>query len=108
MVYPDDLYLLLGKKMAFRVKVQPTFGQSSMWKLSCNEEFVKKVQNDFIPNVQSLSAFGENDPDTNCGNTPAKDIFIGNNVEDIDCEVYGATQFSDTKPSKKVKMESYA
>ncbi|CAK8566200.1 unnamed protein product [Lathyrus sativus] len=54
---------------------------------------------------QSLSAFGENDPDTNCANTPTKDVSVGRNVEDVDCEVYVATQFSGTKPLKKVKME---
>lgn len=48
MVYPDDLDMLLGKKMAFRAKVQPTFGQASVWKLSYDEEFVKQLEKDYI------------------------------------------------------------
>ncbi|XP_058748389.1 uncharacterized protein LOC131621367 [Vicia villosa] len=124
LVYPDDLELLLGKKMAFRVKVQPSFGQGYVWKFSSDEDFVNQIQKDFIPNeaesipvteitieapvepvVQSNFAFGENDPDTNFGNTPAKDASVRDSVEEIDCEVYGATQFFGTKPSKKVKIE---
>ncbi|XP_058762886.1 uncharacterized protein LOC131636273 [Vicia villosa] len=70
MIYPDDLDMLLGKKMAFRAKVQPTFGQASVWKLSYDEEFVKEIEKDYITDEESLSAYGENDPDKIVTNTP--------------------------------------
>ncbi|KAI5447932.1 hypothetical protein KIW84_015394 [Lathyrus oleraceus] len=48
MVYPDELEMLLNKKMTFRVKVQPTFSQASVWKLCDDEAFVKEIENDYI------------------------------------------------------------
>ncbi|KAI5446329.1 hypothetical protein KIW84_014244 [Lathyrus oleraceus] len=48
MVYPDELEMLLNKKMAFRVKVQPTFSQAFVWKLCDDEAFVKEIENDYI------------------------------------------------------------
>ncbi|KAI5391662.1 hypothetical protein KIW84_076464 [Lathyrus oleraceus] len=97
MVYPDELEMLLNKKMAFRVKVQPTFSQASVWKLCDDEVFVKEIENDYIvednqskteyaklvPNkenletsAQTLSASGENDPESIILKTPAKDVVI--------------------------------
>ncbi|KAI5446436.1 hypothetical protein KIW84_014318 [Lathyrus oleraceus] len=126
MVYPDELEMLLNKKMAFRVKVQPTFSQASVWKLCDDEAFVKEIENDYIvednqskteyaklvPNkenletsVQTLSASGENDPESIILMTPAKDVVIADKGEEVDFEASGATQLSGTKPSKKVKIE---
>ncbi|XP_058766859.1 uncharacterized protein LOC131640487 [Vicia villosa] len=48
MVYPDELDMLLEKKMALRAKVQPTFGQASVWKLSYDEEFVSQIEKNYI------------------------------------------------------------
>lgn len=48
MVYPDELEMLLNKKMTFRVKVQPMFSQASVWKLCDDEAFVKEIENDYI------------------------------------------------------------
>lgn len=48
MVYPDDLDLLLKKRMALRVKVQPTFNQTFVFKLEVDESFVNKIENYFI------------------------------------------------------------
>ncbi|KAI5399833.1 hypothetical protein KIW84_064965 [Lathyrus oleraceus] len=126
MVYPDELEMLLNKKMAFRVKVQPTFSQASVWKLCDDEAFVKEIENDYIvednqskteyaklvPNkenletsAQTLSASGENDPESIILMTPAKDVVIADKGEEVDFEASGATQLSGTKPSKKVKIE---
>ncbi|KAI5389292.1 hypothetical protein KIW84_074808 [Lathyrus oleraceus] len=126
MVYPDELEMLLNKKMAFRVKVQPTFSQASVWKLCDDEAFVKEIENDYIvednqskteyaklvPNkenletsAQTLSASGENDPESIILMTLAKDVVIADNGEEVDFEASGATQLSDTKPSKKLKIE---
>ncbi|KAI5402859.1 hypothetical protein KIW84_050453 [Lathyrus oleraceus] len=126
MVYPDELEMLLNKKMAFRVKVQPTFSQASVWKLCDHEAFVKEIENDYIvednqskteyaklvPNkenletsVQTLSASGENDPESIILMTPAKDVVIADKGEEVDFEASGATQLSGTKPSKKLKIE---
>ncbi|KAI5392206.1 hypothetical protein KIW84_076841 [Lathyrus oleraceus] len=127
MVYPDELEMLLNKKMAFRVKVQPTFSQASVWKLCDDEAFVKEIENDYIvednqskteyaklvPNkenletfAQTLSASGENDPESIILMTPAKDVVIVDKGEEVDFEASGATQLSGTKPSKKLKIES--
>ncbi|XP_058752578.1 uncharacterized protein LOC131625758 [Vicia villosa] len=126
MIYPDELDKL-GKKMAFRAKVQPTFGQAYVWKLSYDEEFVKEIEKDYITNegdsipltqnpvvdcvddsIESLSAYGENDPDKVVTSTPSKGSPITLDVEDSECQPYGATQLSGTRPSKKVKIESNA
>ncbi|KAI5430625.1 hypothetical protein KIW84_035004 [Lathyrus oleraceus] len=48
MVYSDELEMLLNKKMAFRVKVHPTFSQASVWKLYDDEAFLKEIENDYI------------------------------------------------------------
>ncbi|KAI5434232.1 hypothetical protein KIW84_021194 [Lathyrus oleraceus] len=126
MVYPDELEMLLNKKMAFRVKVQPTFSQASVWKLCDDEAFVKEIENDYIvednqskteyaklvPNkenletsAQTLSTSGENDPESIILMTPAKDVVIADKGEEVDFEASGATQLSGTKPSKKLKIE---
>ncbi|KAI5418829.1 hypothetical protein KIW84_043165 [Lathyrus oleraceus] len=126
MVYPDELEMLLNKKMAFRVKVQPTFSQAFVWKLCDDEAFVKEIENDYIvednqskieyaklvPNkenletsAQTLSASGENDPESIILMTPAKDVVIADKGEEVDFEASGATQLSGTKPSKKLKIE---
>ncbi|KAI5390770.1 hypothetical protein KIW84_075891 [Lathyrus oleraceus] len=126
MVYPDELEMLLNKKMTFRVKVQPTFSQASVWKLCDDEAFVKEIKNDYIvednqskteyaklvPNkenletsAQTLSASGENDPESIILMTPAKDVVIADKGEEVDFEASGATQLSGTKPSKKLKIE---
>ncbi|KAI5381761.1 hypothetical protein KIW84_UN0458 [Lathyrus oleraceus] len=126
-VYPDELEMLLNKKMAFRVKVQPTFSQASVWKLCDDEAFVKEIENDYtvednqskteyaklVPNkenletsVQTLSASGENDPESIILMTPAKDVVIADKGEEVDFEASGATQLSGTKPSKKLKIKS--
>ncbi|KAI5401770.1 hypothetical protein KIW84_066297 [Lathyrus oleraceus] len=127
MVYPDELEMLLNKKMTFRVKVQPTFFQASVWKLCDDEAFVKEIENDYIvednqskteyvklvPNnffletsAQTLSASGENDPESIILMTPTKDVVIADKGEEVDFEASDATQLSDTKPSKKLKIES--
>ncbi|KAI5415984.1 hypothetical protein KIW84_041138 [Lathyrus oleraceus] len=126
MVYPDEFEMPLNKKMAFRVKVQPTFSQASVWKLCDDEAFVKEIENDYIvednqskteyaklvPNKenletseQTLSASGENDPESIILMTPAKDVVIADKGEEVDFEASGATQLSGTKPSKKLKIE---
>ncbi|KAI5413930.1 hypothetical protein KIW84_058178 [Lathyrus oleraceus] len=126
MVYPDELEMLLNKKMAFRVKVQPTFSQASVWKLCDDEVFVKEIENDYIaednqskteyaklvPNkekletsAQTLSASGENDPESIILMTPAKDVVIADKGEEVDFEASGATQLSGTKPSKKLRIK---
>ncbi|XP_058757134.1 uncharacterized protein LOC131630364 [Vicia villosa] len=127
MIYPDDLDMLLGKKMAFRAKVQPTFGQASVWKLSYDEEFVKEIEKDYITDegdskslnqnpvvdrvdesIESLSAYGENDPDKQVTNTPSKGSPVYLDAVDSELQAYGTTQLSGTKPAKKVKIESDA
>ncbi|KAI5396248.1 hypothetical protein KIW84_062452 [Lathyrus oleraceus] len=126
LVYPDELEMLLNKKMTFRVKVQPTFSQASVWKLCDDEAFVKEIENDYIvednqskteyaklvPNkenletsAQTLSASGENDPESIILMTPTKDVVIADKGEEVDFEASGATQLSGTKPSKKLKIE---
>lgn len=58
-----------------------------------------------VPCKQTLSASGENDPESIILMTPAKDVVIADKGEEVDFEASGATQLSGTKPSKKVKIE---
>ncbi|CAI8588189.1 unnamed protein product [Vicia faba] len=111
-VYPDEFDMLLGKRMTFRAKVQPTFGQASVWKLSYDEEFVKEIEKDYITDeghsipltqipvidrvddsMESLFAFGEMIQKI-VTNTTSKDGPITHDIEDSECQVYGTTQFS--------------
>ncbi|KAI5441147.1 hypothetical protein KIW84_010565 [Lathyrus oleraceus] len=95
MVYPDELEMLLNKKMAFRVKNQSKI------------EYAKLVPNkeNLETSAQTLSASGENDPESIILMTPAKDVVIADKGEEVDFEASGATQLSGTKPSKKLKIE---
>ncbi|KAI5428027.1 hypothetical protein KIW84_033152 [Lathyrus oleraceus] len=98
MVYPDELEMLLNKKMAFRVKVQPTFSQASVWKLCDDEAFVKEIENDYIvEDNQSKTEYAKL--------VPNKENLETSAGEEVDFEASGATQLSDTKPSKKLKIE---
>ncbi|XP_058754421.1 uncharacterized protein LOC131627597 [Vicia villosa] len=86
MVYLDELDMLLGKIMAFRAK-----GDS-----------IPLTQNPVVDRVddsiESLSTYGENDPDKVVPNTSSKGSPITLDVEDSECQPYGATQLSGTKP----------
>ncbi|KAI5428228.1 hypothetical protein KIW84_033289 [Lathyrus oleraceus] len=95
MVYPDELEMLLNKKMAFKVKNQ---SKTEYAKLVPNKENLET-------SAQTLSASGENDPESIILMTPAKDVVIADKGEEVDFEASGATQLSGTKPSKKVKIE---
>ncbi|KAI5443132.1 hypothetical protein KIW84_011969 [Lathyrus oleraceus] len=95
MVYPDELEMLLNKKMAFRVKNQ---SKTEYAKLVPNKENLET-------SAQTLSASGENDPESIILMTLAKDVVIADKGEEVDFEASGATQLSGTKPSKKVKIE---
>ncbi|XP_058776910.1 uncharacterized protein LOC131651254 [Vicia villosa] len=94
MIYPDELDMLLGKKMAFRAK-----GDS---KPLTQNPVVDRVDD----SIKSLSAYGENDPDKVVTNTPSKGSPVTLDAGDSECQPYGTTQLSGTKPSKKVKIES--
>ncbi|KAI5422625.1 hypothetical protein KIW84_045889 [Lathyrus oleraceus] len=95
MVYPDELEMLLNKKMTFRVKNQ---SKTEYAKLVPNKENLET-------SAQTLSASGENDPESIILMTPAKDVVIADKGEEVDFEASGATQLSGTKPSKKLKIE---
>ncbi|XP_050882246.1 uncharacterized protein LOC127085762 isoform X2 [Lathyrus oleraceus] len=95
MVYPDELEMLLNKKMAFRVKNQ---SKTEYAKLVPNKENLET-------SAQTLSASGENDSESIILMTPAKDVVIADKGEEVDFEASGATQLSGTKPSKKLKIE---
>ncbi|KAI5433638.1 hypothetical protein KIW84_020784 [Lathyrus oleraceus] len=95
MVYPDELEMLLNKKMAFRVKNQ---SKTEYAKLVPNKENLET-------STQTLSASGENDPESIILMTPAKDVVIADKGEEVDFEASGAMQLSGTKPSKKLKIE---
>ncbi|KAI5395390.1 hypothetical protein KIW84_061826 [Lathyrus oleraceus] len=127
MVYPDELGSLLNKKVAFRVKVQPNFSQTSIHKLDTNESFYTHIVNDYIncenqskpqsPKVvpseinpqlssnHSMYACGENEHDFNSDVTLVKVNSLVSRDVDLDSDILGATQYSGTKLPKKVKIE---
>ncbi|KAI5433331.1 hypothetical protein KIW84_020565 [Lathyrus oleraceus] len=84
--------------------------QDFMSKLPTNEQKEKPTQSakslsNLETSVQTLSASGENDPESIILMTPAKDVVIADKGEEVDFEASGATQLSGTKSSKKVKIE---
>src|SRR3954468_21512052 len=48
MVYPDELEVLLKKRIAFRVKVQPNFNQGSVQKLLTDASSVDQILENYI------------------------------------------------------------
>ncbi|KAL5063323.1 hypothetical protein RYX36_025060 [Vicia faba] len=105
MVYPDELDLLLNKKMAIRVKIQSNCSQASVHKLEIDESFINQIENDYIVGEHSMSTRRESESDFNRALTLVKvDSEITRDV-DVDCDVVGATQYSGIKPPKKVKIE---
>ncbi|KAI5383874.1 hypothetical protein KIW84_071017 [Lathyrus oleraceus] len=89
MVYPDELDSLLNKKMTFRVK---------------NAKVVSSEENVDL-SACSMSACGENELDFNGDVTPIKVNSSISKDDDLDYDIVGATQYSRTKPPKKVKIE---
>lgn len=52
-----------------------------------------------------MSARGENEPDFNSDATPIKvNSSVSRNV-DVDCDIVESTQYSGTKPPKKIKIK---
>ncbi|XP_058776979.1 uncharacterized protein LOC131651305 [Vicia villosa] len=131
MVYPDELDVLLKKRFAFRVKVQPNFNQGSVQKLLTDASSVDQILENYIKqqdeqtkdinfniagkdprkeytidfSAHSLSACGENEPEINSIVTPTKAKSTSAPDGENECEFVGATQYSGTKPLKKVKIE---
>ncbi|KAI5389631.1 hypothetical protein KIW84_075067 [Lathyrus oleraceus] len=88
-----------------RVKVQPNFSQASVHKLDTDESFYTRITNDYINCEHSMYACGENGHDFNSYLIPIKvNSSISRDV-DLDCDIVGATQYSEAKPPKKVKIE---
>ncbi|KAI5417938.1 hypothetical protein KIW84_042534 [Lathyrus oleraceus] len=83
------------------------FMHNSMVENQSKTEYAKLVPNkeNLETSVQTLSASGENDPESIILMTPAKDVLIADKGEEVDFEASGATQLSGTKPSKKLKIE---
>jgi hypothetical protein len=46
MVYPADLDKMLKLKMVCRVKIQGHYTCGSVYKISMDEEFIKKIENE--------------------------------------------------------------
>ncbi|XP_050920194.1 uncharacterized protein LOC127137814 [Lathyrus oleraceus] len=68
-------------------------------------ECINKLKLQVSSMNQTLSASGENDPESIILMTPAKDVVIVDKGEEVDFEAPDATQLSGTKPSKKLKIE---
>ncbi|KAI5418922.1 hypothetical protein KIW84_043229 [Lathyrus oleraceus] len=83
------------------------FMHNSMVENQSKTEYAKLVPNkeNLETSAQTLSASGENDPESTILMTPAKDIVIADKGEEVDFEASGATHLSGTKPSKKLKIE---
>ncbi|CAL5213040.1 unnamed protein product [Lathyrus oleraceus] len=71
---------------------------------SDNEKVVSSEENVDL-SAHSMSACGENEPDFNSDVTPIKANSSVSGGVDLDCEIVGATQYSGTKPPKKVNIE---
>ncbi|KAI5417939.1 hypothetical protein KIW84_042535 [Lathyrus oleraceus] len=83
------------------------FMHNTMVENQSKTEYAKLVPNkeNLETCAKTLSASGENDPESIILMTPAKDVVIADKGEEVDFEASGATQLSGTKPSKKLKIE---
>ncbi|KAI5419912.1 hypothetical protein KIW84_043898 [Lathyrus oleraceus] len=83
------------------------YNNDFQWKNQSKTEYAKLVPNkeNLETSAQTLSASGENDPESIILMTPAKDVVIADKGEEVDFEASGVTQLSGTKPSKKLKIE---
>ncbi|KAF1888822.1 hypothetical protein Lal_00036864 [Lupinus albus] len=123
--FPLVLDELLARTMVLRVKVQPSYNQSSVIRLSEDPNLIKNVVDqigvfepktsadlkgksvcsDFVALESSVSMTAEHDPEQFQVVTPAKRLSAEFDLDLLESPHYNSTQFSTSKMSKNKKTE---
>ncbi|KAF1895870.1 hypothetical protein Lal_00037987 [Lupinus albus] len=103
-VFPLVLDELLARTMVLRVKVQPSYNQSSLIRLSEDPNLIKKVL-DQIGVFESMSITANHDPVHFQVVTPAMRLSAEFDLDLLQSLVYNSTQLSSSKMTKHMKME---
>ncbi|CAL0324988.1 unnamed protein product [Lupinus luteus] len=90
--------------MALRVKVQPTYNQSSVIRLSEDPNLIKTVL-DHIGIFESVSMTADHDPDHSQVVTPTKRLSTDLDVDLLESPLYNSTQLSSSKVAKTIKTK---
>ncbi|KAF1862839.1 hypothetical protein Lal_00040108 [Lupinus albus] len=102
--FPLILDELLARTMALRVKVQPSYNQSSVIRLSEDPNLIKTIL-DQIVIFQSVSITADHDPDLLQVLTPAKRLSADIDVDLIQSPLYNSTQLSSSKVAKHINID---
>ncbi|KAF1881945.1 hypothetical protein Lal_00038589 [Lupinus albus] len=102
--FPLVLNELLARTMVLRVKVQPSYNQSSMIRLSEDPNLIKKVR-DQIGVFESVSITTDHDQEQFQVVTPAKRLSTEFDLDLLQSPVYNSTQLSSSKMTKHMKRE---
>ncbi|CAH9139044.1 unnamed protein product [Cuscuta epithymum] len=102
--YPETLDDLLGRTLAFRIKMQPAYSAASVQKVSEDEAVVQSILGKIDMDEQSLSATADHDPESSSASvTPCK---RSSHMQSDDSQSPDeATQLSATKIQKRIKKE---
>ncbi|CAL0303463.1 unnamed protein product [Lupinus luteus] len=123
--FPLTLDMLLARTMALRVKVQPSYHQSSVIRISEDQDLIKYVMdqilinghatsdnvkgnsnvNDSLQIETSLSVTANHDPDRLQVVTPAKRLSLDLDLDMLQIPGYYSTQLSSSKVTKYIKTE---
>ncbi|CAH9107398.1 unnamed protein product [Cuscuta epithymum] len=102
--YPETLDDLLGRTLAFRIKMQPAYSAASVQKVSEDETVAQSILGKIDMDEQSLSAIADHDPESSSASvTPCK---RSSHMQSDDSQSPDeATQLSATKIQKRIKKE---
>ncbi|XP_019455180.1 PREDICTED: uncharacterized protein LOC109356309 [Lupinus angustifolius] len=126
--FPLNLDMLLARTVALRVKVQPSYNQSSVIRLSENPSLIKSISgqfgilevhtvsnydeqkgkcpvNDISEHEYSVSITADHDPDNLQVVTPAKRMSADLDLDLLQSPFYKSTQLSSSKVAKHIKTE---
>ncbi|XP_019460029.1 PREDICTED: uncharacterized protein LOC109359788 [Lupinus angustifolius] len=95
---------LLARTMALRVKVQSSYNQSSVIRLSENPILIKTIVDQFGI-LESVSVTADHDPDNLQVVTPAKRMSDDLDLDLLQSPLYKSTQLSSSKVTKHIKTE---
>ncbi|KAF1884561.1 hypothetical protein Lal_00028440, partial [Lupinus albus] len=98
--FPLVLDELLARTMVLRVKVQPSYNQLYVIRLSEDPNLIKKMKNNM-----SVSMTSDHDPEQSQVVTPAKRLSAEFDLDLLQSPVYNSTQLLSSKMTKHMKAE---
>ncbi|KAJ1399960.1 hypothetical protein SESBI_29938 [Sesbania bispinosa] len=126
MAFPEAIDGILGKTLAFRVKVQPTYGKSSVNQISDDAQIIESILGNLpihedpiiscnkgksvldvadLNDSQSFSATADYDPGLLGQLTPAKRQSLEEQLDDQGSQYLQSCQLSSNKLTKIIKTE---